>query len=272
MTIINITFDTDQSIHIDLNHNYFVNKWVSLLEKEIKTKQVLQIDTYSSLMSEEECRRHLRNAIEVVNNFLKTEFIKFPSDIDLDSGHDYFNYLHTKFEELSGPDWENPTRLILVAPDPIKIAIKHINRFCHCLENKQQKTNQIFRIEFDTTVRESLDESDYNLFTDHFQSNFVYLDYSTLGKSLLECYIDGLLPTYQANKSQRHYAANFVMWLDKTSSDPNEYSKFYRWLEDNNIDPKTVKGEGMIPLGKLREDNSLDILKNSSKIVNITLE
>ena len=41
----------------------------------------------------------------------------------VNSNPDYYNFLHTRFEKLAGPDWEKPTKLMTIAPKEIRLAI-----------------------------------------------------------------------------------------------------------------------------------------------------
>ena len=123
---IKIVFDTNYELLIHICENDFSLRWLELLKLEIQKNNILQIDTYSSLMPEHIARNYLLKAIDSVNNYLKKEFILAPTEQEY-SSKEYYNYLHTRFEKLAGPDWSQPTRLMQVAPDNIKLSIKHIN-------------------------------------------------------------------------------------------------------------------------------------------------
>jgi hypothetical protein len=270
MNIIKISFDRAPDLHIQLYQNSFVSKWVSLLQEELQTKEILQLDTFSFFIDEQEARQHLLEAIDAVNKFLKTIFIDVPTDSDF-KNPDYYNYLHLQFEKLAGPDWNKPTRLVLIAPPAIKLAIRHINRFCHRLEHQSYKIKPMLRVEFDSSRREPLAEEDYKLFEQGKKNNQVYLDYSTLGKSLYECYEDGLPPTYAGLKMQEHYCANFVLSFGKTPKlkSPNGFKS---WLIEHGIDSSTIKNLGHIPLGYIVEKEMLQFIVKCRKINKITLE
>lgn len=267
---IRIIFDTQFNLVIKLFQNDFVHRWASLLKNDLEKSSVLQIDTYSSLMSEEQSRSHLIEAIVKVNAFLKTQFISIPSENDFEST-DYYNYLHLKFEELAGPGWDNPTRLVLIAPEYIKLAIRHINRFCHRLETRPYKIDPYMRIEFNSSLRNPLLEQDYELFELINEPGTVVLDYSTLGKTLFECFEDGLPPNYAGMKHQHHYCSNFKL---NFLTDPDCYNKrqnFSQWVKVNKIVdiPKSALGE--IKLGYF--DSSLfEEVKKTNKIVKILIE
>jgi hypothetical protein len=270
MKMIKVSFDHDINLHVALDQNSFVDKWTALLAEELLTKNILQLDTFSFFLSEEESKNHLITAITTINRFLKTTFIDVPTD-SMFSDPDYYNHLHIKFEKLAGPDWDKPTKLMVIAPADVRLAVRHINRFCHRLEQRPYKIEPIIRVEFDSYRREPLAEEDYQLFSTLYEDNRVYLDYSTLGKSLYECYEDDLSPDYAGVKMQEHYCANFILKFGKTTSRKSK-DNFKKWVESYGIDYATIKNHGHIPLGYIVEENLLHSITNCRKINKITLE
>ena len=270
MKTIKVSFDQAINLHIVLDQNKFVNKWAKLLAEELHTKSILQLDTFSFFLSEDESRHHLINAITTINSFLKTTFIDIPTDSDFNDP-DYYNHLHIKFEKLAGPDWDKPTKLMVIAPQEVLLAVRHINRFCHRLEQRPYKIEPIIRVEFDSNRRELLAEEDYQLFGSMEENNRVYLDYSTLGKSLYECYEDNLSPDYAALKMQEHYCANFILKFGNTTSRKSK-NGFKKWVESYGINYATIKNHGHIPLGYIVEENLLQSITKCRTINNITLE
>jgi hypothetical protein len=264
---IKILFDTGLELPISVCTNEFSLRWLHLLEQEILKDNILQIDTYSSLMKQEAALTHLTNAIVLVNEFLKKEFIKIPNNQDLDS-RDYYNYLHTKFEQLAGPSWDNPTRLMQIAPENIKLAVKHVNRFCHRLENRPYVIESYLRVEFNTSEREPLLDRDYDKFEIINEPGVMVLDYSTLGKSLYDCFKDNLTPSYPNMKHQHHYSANFK--LKFAVEDSNDIEQFREWMQENNLTdlPQSVIGE--IKLGTF-DASSFEQVQKTSKILGITI-
>lgn len=267
MTRIKILFDTGYELAIRLNNNSFVQRWSTLLAEELASKEILQTDTFSPFFTEDESTEYLVSAINQVNDFLKVDFVPLPTNVN---SQEYYNLLHSSFEKLAGPDWSKPSKLMVIAPKEIQLAIRHINRFCHRLEQQPYKIESWMRVEFDTSRRETLLDDDYALFSSMNDANTVYLDYSTLGKSLYECYKDGLDPTYEGLKVQEHYCANFIILFDQQSRiDENEFTC---WLKKYKVDPKLVRSNGAIPLGKVEGISSLQSVLKSRKINKITLE
>lgn len=265
---IRIVFDTGYELTVDLFDNDFVRRWSRLLSQEIACGSLLHEDTYSSFVPESLARQRLEEAIDSVNGFLKREFISKPCVSDYDNP-DFYNRLHEKFEQLAGPDWDSPTRLMVLAPDHIKLAIKHINRYCHRLERRPYVEQSMMRLEFDTHQRETLTAEDYDLFQPITEPNTVVLDYATLGKSLYECYEDGLSAEYYGMKVQHHYCANFILQFDQPSFD---YTGFKHWCTDQGITEIPTPELGKLQLGKIQDPESFEQVKKTAKILDIILE
>ena len=267
---IKITLDTGYEFIIDLISNDFVNRWSSLLDQEITRNSLLQEDTYSAVISESQARRRLEDAIIIVNGFLKREFIPVPTAEDYNSVG-FYNSLHEKFEKLAGPDWDTPTRLMVIAPKPVKIAVRHINRYCHRLETQPYKLKKSMAVEFDTIDRMPLQRDDYKLVQTVNNHNTVTLDYSTLGKSLYDCFVDGLPPTYTGVKIQHHYCANFVMQFENPDRLRNN-EEFLKWLSAHDITNIPPSELGRIHLGNIVQPDAFTEVVKSNKIQSIVLE
>lgn len=268
---IKILFDTDFKLSVSLLQTDFVLRWTKLLENEIAEQTLMHDDTYSSLMSESQSRLCLEQAIEKVNKFLQVEFIKIPTTQDYEDKN-FYNQLHQQFEKLAGSDWDKPTRLMILAPDSVKLAVKHINRFCHRLERRPYTIDPFMRIEFNTHRKESFLPQDYDLFESVDFDNTVVLDYSTLGKSLYECFEDGLGIDYPALRNQEHYCANFVLRFGPPSKNLSKRQEFLNWCAEQGIKEIPKSAVGSIKLGKIDQANSFEHIKKTAKIVNITLE
>ena len=264
---IRIVFDTGYELTVDLFDNDFVRRWCRLLDQEIARDSLLQQDTYSSFIPESLARQCLEEAIDSVNGFLKHEFISMPCASDYNDPN-FYNQLHAKFEKLTGPDWDRPTRLMVIAPKNIKLAVKHINRYCHRLERRPYVDQTYMRIEFDTIERELLTVDDLQLFRPIIETNTVALDYSTLGKSLYECFEDGLTPDYAGLRIQQHYSANFILQFEPRQSTGN----FKNWCTKYGITKIPISETGQLQLGKIVDPESFSKVKKTAKILSITLE
>jgi len=267
---IKIVFDTGYELAVDLIDNDFVRRWCRLLSQELESGTLLQEDTFSNFIPESVARQRLEQSIGTVNNFLRHKFISVPQASDYnDSG--FYNHLHKQFEKLAGPDWEHPTKLMLAAPNEVKLAVRHINRYCHRLEKRPYCIEPEMRVEFNTINRVPLEAKDYDLFTSTVRDYIMILDYSTLGKSLYECYEDGLPPTYTGMKIQHHYCANFILKFRKTTK-LKSMAGFKRWLKEHGIIDIPPSAVGHIQLGDILDKTAFDKIKKSNKIVTIKLE
>jgi len=268
---VKITFDTGFELTVNLLDTEFVCRWTKLLATEIEQNSLLQDDTYSCFINQEQAQQKLKEAITTINDFLKTKFISLPTSLDF-ANPEFYNELHVQFERLAGPDWDNPTRLMVIAPEHVKIAVRHINRYCHRLELQPYKIEPLMRVEFNTVRRKLLEPADYELFNDYYSdTDIVLLDYSTLGKSLFECYQDNLTPDYPGLKIQRHYSANFVLKFgNSTYLRPVE--GYRSWLTEYNVIDLPKSAFGSIKLGEIVEKNSLQSVQKTAKILNIRLE
>lgn len=269
MSTLQIIFDNDFVLDIVLDHNALVDRWKKLLKQELSCKNILQTDTFSGLMPEAVARSHLKQAISTVNRYLGRVFIDMPKDHEFDD-QQYYNALHEKFEMLAGPDWSQPTRLMQFAPPDVKLAVRHINRFCHRLERRPYRIEPIFCVEFDSYLRMPLEPEDY-MFFEQPSIDGVYVDYSTLGKNLYECYQDDLPPSYAAMKMQNHYCANFMIYFG-LSQDKRSPEGFDDWLKSHGVDQNQINNHGAIKLGHVRYPNQFEYVKQCSKIKQITTE
>lgn len=264
-----ITFDTEYQLIINLRDNDFVRRWVDFLEQELKYTFVLQEDTYSFRDTEEQAKHKLIQAIKVVNSFTKREFISIPSDEDFEKV-DFYNTLHEKFEQLAGPSFDQPSKIMLIGPDKIRDSIRLINRYCHRLERRPYRQERQMRVEFCRCSRKSLTEEDLNLFEMPKQDNVVLLDYSTLGKSLVECFQDQLTPDYPGMKIQRHYSPNFIIRFKYEEGFPVE--EFSDWLKKHGYENIPKGALGAIVLGEYNGLDAEKMIMQTTKIKSIEIE
>lgn len=264
-----VSFDTNYELVINLRNNDFVRRWVDLLEEELSRITVIQEDTYSCFYTEKQSRDALIAAIKIVNKFTKREFITVPRDEDFDNPN-FYNELHIKFEQLCGPDYDTPTRFMVLGPESLKTAIRQINRFCHRLERRPYKVNLPMIVEFLRPKREKLLLEDYDLFEEYCGKNVVLLDYSTLGKTLYDCFVDGLNPFYAGMKVQHHYNPNFIICFEK---EPIANKKeFINWLKEYQIEYVPKQELGVIVLGEFSDNNAEDMIRKTTRITNIKIE
>ena len=147
---------------ISLNSNLFVDKWIQELRWCLTNCEFNQDEAFAKFLSLDESSKILTEACYTINCYLKN-FIEVRENI-LDQDQDYFNYLHLKFEELSG-QFEKPTRLFTIANQDLKSAIRKLNFFVHRVEKKKKIPHSLY-ISFnkDQYRRQPLMDEDYQNF------------------------------------------------------------------------------------------------------------
>ena len=264
--LLTIQFDTGYQLDCRLYDNDFAHRWAQVVKSALTSTEVLQDHIYANLLNKSWILKLLQQSADTVNKFLQRPVVTIPVSLDsLDQ--EFFNRLHQEFELLSGPDWDRPTRLMTIAPDSVKRAIRDINRYCHVLENSAE--SEYMRIEFAHTFRHELQPQDYRLFTMP-RSGTITIDYATLGKSLLECWQDGLTPEYPAMRFQKHFNCNFMLRGHQPEID---IAAIQQWADKHGSDIQ-IKPEhvGTIEVGEILDPDWFDSVKKTSKILNITLE
>ena len=249
----------EASFDIILNDNDFVRKWVDELRWCLDNCPFDQVEIFSNFKTANELFVSINESCIVINRYLNG-FIEIQSECT----RGYLNYLHEKFERLSG-EFGTPTRLFSIANDELKIAIRNLNLYIHKLEQIIDNTD-IYQIAFDkdTSRRHRLDLTDYNYFEFNLPAGTLYLHYDELGKNLLDVYKDGLTIDYLGLKNLHYYSGNVAITF--TDIDMFKDNLFSDWLINNNIDPydKTL-GHGKIPLGMIENINNVKDLLLSNR-------
>ena len=234
----------EASFDITLNDNSFTRKWVEELRWCLSNTTVNQIESFVSQNTLDEAEEMLRQSCETINKYLKG-FIEIRPNIK-DQPQEYFNYLHIKFEEISGK-WGERSRLFTIAGPDLITAVRHLNLFVHRIEGE---TPEGFHIKFnkDQFRRHELDVDDYDFFEFEFPAGTLYLHYAEIGKEFIDLYEDNLPIDYAAFTNQHHYTGESSIAF----FDYNAFAKpgYIEWLQSNGINPynKTL-GHGKIPLG-----------------------
>jgi hypothetical protein len=236
----------EASFDITLNDNKFTRKWVEELRWCVTHCEFNQLESFVQFLSLDASVEVLLDSCGIINKYLKN-FIEIRSDI-LNQPQEYFNYLHRKFEILTG-SWDDRSRLMAIAPQELKDAIRHLNLFVHRIESKLE--NPIgFDIKFnkDQFRRQPFDSSDYNFFEFSAPAGTMYLHYAEVGKEFIDLYQDNLPIDYSAFTNQHHYTGEAsITFLDYDAFADSGYLK---WLQTNGIDPyNKLLGHGKIPLG-----------------------
>ena len=238
----------EASFSITLNDNSFTRKWVKELRWCLNNSSFNQLETFSQQLTLDESCEILVKSCETINKYLG-DYIEIRRDIASQS-QDYFNYLHSKFEEMSGK-WGDRNRLFLLAPQDLKDSIRYLNLFVHIVE-KKLTTPLGFDIKFDKDHyrRQPLDDKDYEFFEFEMPKGTLFVHYPEIGKDFIDLYEDNLPIDYAAFTNQHYYSgeASFLFYDYDMSAD----AEYINWLQNNNIDPyNKLLGHGKLPLGSV---------------------
>jgi len=244
------------SFDISLNQTSFTEKWVSELRWCLNNCDFNQGEAFTTFNSKHNIQNRLTAACNTINKYLKN-FIEIRQNLD-EQSQEYFNYLHQKFESLSG-EYSKPTRLFAIANQELKSAIRDLNFYVHALESFGK---QSFYISFnkDQYRRCGFSEEDYDYFQFEYEPGSLILHYAELGKNYYDLYKDGLDIDYQGFKNLHYYSGEASLMFSSFSMTENTH--YMNWLQQNNIDPfDKSSGHGIICLGKV-----LDLESTYTKI------
>lgn len=246
----------EASFSITLNDNSLTRKWVEELRWCLSNSSFNQQESFIQQMTLEESAEVLIHACNTINSYIKN-YIEVKEDI-VNQPQEYFNYLHKKFEELSGK-WGKRTRLFYIAPQDLKDSIRNLNLFVHRIESKYTVPVG-FHIKFDKDNfrRQPFENLDYENFEFQFPKGTLYLHYAEVGKEFIDLYEDNLPVDYNAFTNQHHFSgeASFLFYDYDAFADPG----YLKWLQNNSIDPyNKLLGHGKVPIGQV---NDLEDAKN----------
>jgi hypothetical protein len=245
--------NSEASFTITLNNNAFVQKWIQELRWCLANCNFEQQEAFAGLMSLEQSSKILIESCVTINRYLKN-FIEIRENL-LDQNQDYFNYLHLKFEQLSGK-FGKPTRLFAVANFELKTAIRNLNFFIHRIEKKKQTIPTVY-VSFnkDQYRRQPLIDEDYDHFEFNIPAGTLFVHYVELGKEFIDLYEDNLPLDYQNLENLHYYSGEAsICFRDYNCFEDQSY---INWLRNHNINPYDKKlGHGKLVLGKV--DNLAD--------------
>ena len=238
----------EASFDIHLNDNSFVRKWTKELQWCTENCEFNQQEAFWSLLTLDESSDILTNACLTINQYLKN-FIEVRSDL-ANQPQEYFNYLHTKFETLSG-EYGKPTRLFAMANTELKTAIRNLNFFIHRVETKQDPDANLY-ISFnkDQYRRHPLEQDDYQYAEYTIPPGTLFLHYVELGKNLFDLYKDGLDLSYPGFKNLHYFSGEATLTL--AGIDQFDNKDYIDWLTNQGLDPYNKHmGHVTIPLGNI---------------------
>ena len=260
----------EASFDVELNDNPFVRKWVKELQWCLDNCSINQQEAFAGLLTLHEAEQILNNACITINKYLKN-FIEIRPDF-VSQPQDYFNYLHQKFEQLSG-EFGKPTKLFSIANQELKDAIRNLNFYIHRIETKKSINNNLYlSLNKDQYRRHPLAEEDYKYFEFKLPPGTLILHYVELGKDFSNLYEDNLSVTYANFKNLHFYSGEASLILNEF--DCFKDNGYVEWLKLNNIDPLDKKlGHGKIPLGKVYNPETVgSLIQQYRHIKNIIIK
>lgn len=269
--MLEIEVDHCHQVAVDLYSNDFVLRWIQLFEQTASNCNINQEESFACNLTSQQCQLRLLDAIGTINQFLKRDFVHVPDPIDWHS-QDWYNYLHEKFEQLSGA-YGQPSRLFAVAPDSLRRAVRCLNFYIHKLETSQLERD-LWYISFDKEcyTRIPLQSTDYQYFSNQIDPGQVFVHYAELGKTAVDLYHDRLPLDYPGFKNSHYYSAEVSCYL---GSDPVSLftPDFCDWAQHNGIDTTDpTQGLGVIPVGSVRNiDTARQIVYNGNNITNLRM-
>ena len=262
--VVELGASSEASFVIQLNDTAFVRKWLEEFRWCLLNCQFNQDEVFAGFLTLQEAAQKLYSACVNVNKYLKN-FIELKSDL-LAQPQEYFNYLHQKFEQLSG-GFGKPTKLFAIANHELKSAIRDLNFYLHIIENKEISKNFYISFDKNTYRRQPLAPEDYEYFNFKIPAGSLILHYVELGKTYYDLYKDNLPIEYQGHKNLHYYSGEATLTFDDLDyyKDPG----YFQWLESNNIDPldKTL-GHGIICLGHVIDLSGVYSKIQSSRYLN----
>jgi hypothetical protein len=262
--MLEVRLDDAHSVFIDLDDNDLVHRWIPVFDRATKNRTIDQSACFVFNISKSQALEQLKLAAQNINLFLKHPVVP---QVEHNWDIDYCNQVHMAFEQLHG-SFDEPTKLMMCAPDQIKQSIRDLNFYVHILEHDDYEQQNLWYINFskDGMERLPLQDTDYDRFLDRMEPGMVFMHYADLGKTHAELYHDKLPANYKGLKNLHYLAADISIWLGNTV----DYfrSGFRTWAADNSIDLSDPKlGLGILPLGRLRDlDTARELIYNAKNI------
>jgi hypothetical protein len=260
----------DRDIYFDLIENNISNRWFSVLEKSCS--QIRECDrftnwpeTYKNInffISE------LNSQIDIINKYDNCVYHRLTED----SSQEQMNILHRYFENLrgernTGTPWYN------TAPDYVKSAVDRFNILIHEYEQFLRKNKILYSpvivCTFKDPARYELLDLDYDLFTYRWTFGTLYINYSEVGKNLLEVFKDNDNIVGDENiRPQRFWNADFMIKFGIDTPRIYYYIRklfFTVWRIRHPIIKKIPKNKlsvGLIPVAQFNKiESNLDFSK-----------
>ena len=268
--------DDDLTLTYNINETSIAQRWASLLDEAIQQhpiddpRRLYGFDT--EVIERQRAVDAINKCVDTINDY-KSEFITRRMTPELIQ--DDLNYLHHIFEVYHGM-LNKPHEFFLEAPKEVRQALGQLNLEVHRCEAMAEGTVRKMLPTHLVTYYDqprgpgirTLEDTDYEHFTDFFEYGTVYLLYVEIGKTLQDMAIDDDDHIgEEAYKPFRHYASDFVIryWENSVNS-LRSFRKMYKKHYDDNKEfydsqynySHRYNRPGNIPLAKLQTHLSPD--------------
>jgi hypothetical protein len=262
--------EDDLTLTYNINDTSIAQRWAELLAESIEKYSIDDPERLYGFDTETLERQRAVDAInkcvDTINDY-KPGFVERRMTSELIQ--DDLNYLHHIFEVYHGM-LNEPHEFFLAAPTEVQQALGQLNIEVHRCEAMAEGTvRKMLPTQLTTYYDQprgpntrTLEDADYEHFTDYFEFGTVYLLYVEIGKTLQDMAIDNDDHIGdEAYKPFRHYASDFVIRYWGTSVESiSKFRKMYKQHYDENKDfydarynySHIYNRPGNIPLAKLQ--------------------
>lgn len=262
--------EDDLTLTYNINETSIAQRWATLLDEAIQKYTIddpRRLYGFDSLDKErEKAVNAINKCVDTINNY-KPGFVERRMTTQLHQ--DDLNYLHHIFEVYHGM-LNEPHEFFVEAPKEVRQALGQLNLEVHRCESMAEGTvRKMLPGHFVTYYDQprgpgvrTLEDEDYEHFTEFVEFGTVYLLYVEIGKTLQDMALDDDDHIGdEAYKPFRHYASDFIIryWGMPVES-INKYHKLYKQHYDENKEfydsrynySHIYNRPGNIPLAKLQ--------------------
>ena len=262
--------EDDLTLTYNINETSIAQRWAALLDEAIQQytiddpKRLYGFDTLDE--ERQKAVNAINECVDTINNY-RPGFVERRMTTQLHQ--DDLNYLHHIFEVYHGM-LNEPHEFFVEAPKEVRQALGQLNLEVHRCESMAEGTvRKMLPGHFVTYYDQprgpgvrTLEDEDYEHFTEFVEFGTVYLLYVEIGKTLQDMALDDDDHIGdEAYKPFRHYASDFIIryWGMPVES-INKYHRLYKQHYDENKEfydsrynySHIYNRPGNIPLAKLQ--------------------
>ena len=262
--------EDDLTLTYNINETSIAQRWATLLDEAI---QQYTIDDPKRLYGFDTLDIERQKAVDAINKCVDTINNYSPGFVERrmtpELIQDDLNYLHHIFEVYHGM-LNEPHEFFVEAPKEVRQALGQLNLEVHRCESMAEGTvRKMLPGHFVTYYDQprgpgirTLEDTDYEHFTEFVEFGTVYLLYVEIGKTLQDMALDDDDHIGdEAYKPFRHYASDFIIrYWGMTVESINKYHRMYKEHYDENKEfydsrynySHIYNRPGNIPLAKLQ--------------------